>query len=70
MVKEQIAPLIEQAGKEMNLPVIDCYTPLEGKKDMIPDGVHPNAEGYAVIAKTIGDAIQAAKAADAKAPAP
>jgi acyl-CoA thioesterase I len=37
----------------MEVGVIDLYTPFEGKADLLPDGVHPNAEGATLIAVEI-----------------
>jgi len=58
VVNKQIVPLIRQAAKEMKLPLIDCYSPLVGKDSFIPDGVHPDGQGAAIVAKTIAAAIK------------
>ncbi|MHA7131992.1 GDSL-type esterase/lipase family protein [Algoriphagus namhaensis] len=36
---------------------IDLYTPFMGKENLLPDGVHPNAEGLGIMARVIGRAI-------------
>ena len=58
ILKEDITPLIEQVAKEKKLTLIDCYTPFAGKPGLTPDGVHPNAEGNVLLAKTIAAAIK------------
>jgi lysophospholipase L1-like esterase len=68
-LKDRVTPLIEQVAKEKNVPLIDCYTPFAGKSALLPDTVHPNAEGNVLLAKTIAAAIKGAppaKAVEAK----
>ncbi|NJM38278.1 MAG: sialate O-acetylesterase [Akkermansiaceae bacterium] len=50
-IREQIKH-IDQLAKEMNLGVIDMHAALKDKPEMLPDGVHPNNEGAAEMAKT------------------
>jgi lysophospholipase L1-like esterase len=57
----ELRPKIEQIGKDLNLPVIDLYTALDRRPDLFPDGVHPNAEGAEVIAKTVHAKLTAEK---------
>jgi acyl-CoA thioesterase I len=49
-VQEQIKR-IDKLAKEMNLGVIDMHAALKDKLEMLPDGVHPNNEGAAEMAK-------------------
>lgn len=58
-VREEVIPMIDAIAKEMKLPIIDLYTPLKDKPELLPDKVHPNAEGAAIIAKTVAEAITA-----------
>jgi lysophospholipase L1-like esterase len=46
--------IIQKSGAE----VIDLYTPLKDKAQLLPDGVHPNAEGLTIMAKNIARAIR------------
>lgn len=46
--------IIQKSGAE----VIDLYTPLKDKAQLLPDGVHPNAEGLTIMAKVIARAIR------------
>jgi lysophospholipase L1-like esterase len=57
-VKDEVTPVIETIAKEDKLPLIDTYTPLAGKPELLPDGVHPSAVGCEVIAKAVCAAIR------------
>jgi acyl-CoA thioesterase I len=46
--------IIQKSGAE----VIDLYSPLKDKPQLLPDGVHPNAEGLTIMAKAIARAIR------------
>lgn len=56
-VSEEVIPLIGKIAKEAEVPTIDLYTPLKDKPELMPDKVHPNAEGAGIIAKTVAKAI-------------
>jgi lysophospholipase L1-like esterase len=47
---EEVIPKINEAAKETNLPLIDLYAPFEGKSELFPDGVHPDATGAGIMA--------------------
>lgn len=54
MVEEMrpiLLDIIEESGSEM----IDLYTPLQGRGDLLPDGVHPTKDGLGIMAKTVYD---------------
>lgn len=54
MVEEMrpiLVDIIEESGSEM----IDLYTPLQGRGDLLPDGVHPTKDGLGIMAKTVYD---------------
>lgn len=57
IVKPEIIPLIKQVAAATKSEVIDLYTLFEGKENLIPDKVHPNAEGAALIAGSVHGAI-------------
>ena len=63
VIREEVIPIALQVAKARNLPVIDLYKALTGKKAMFPDTVHPNAEGAAVMAAVICKAITGKAAA-------
>jgi lysophospholipase L1-like esterase len=46
--------IIQKSGAE----VIDLYTPLQDKPELFPDGVHPTAEGLAIMAGVISRRIR------------
>lgn len=53
VIRGEILPLIEQIGREKDVPVIDLYTALLDAKELFPDTIHPNAEGAGIMAQTI-----------------
>jgi lysophospholipase L1-like esterase len=50
---KDVIDIIRRIAKDLNCGVLDLYAPLEGKKEMLPDGLHPNNAGATVIAKTV-----------------
>lgn len=56
-VREEVIPLIGKISEEAEVPIIDLYTPLKDKPELMPDKVHPNAEGAGIIAKTVAKTI-------------
>ncbi|GHB51866.1 GDSL-type esterase/lipase family protein [Mongoliitalea lutea] len=57
MVEEMrpiLVDIIEESGSEM----IDLYTPLQGRGDLLPDGVHPTKDGLGIMAKTVYDYLK------------
>ena len=46
-------PMIKKIAKDIKCEVIDVYAALEGRDDLIPDTVHPNTGGAALIAKAV-----------------
>lgn len=49
----EVVKLVRQVGADSATPVIDTHTPLLGRPDLFPDGVHPLADGYRVIAGAV-----------------
>lgn len=58
VLAQEVIPKIEQTASELNLPVIDLYTPLLNHPEYYLDGVHLNSEGAQVIANIIFQAIK------------
>jgi lysophospholipase L1-like esterase len=50
-------PMIDKIAREENVHVIDMHKPLESKPQLLPDTVHPNAEGAGVMAATVFQAL-------------
>lgn len=57
VVNETLAPLVRQLAADEGASLIDVYAALEGKPELLPDTVHPNAAGARVIAETVADAL-------------
>lgn len=56
-VTGEIIPRIKKVAEATGAKIIDLYTPFEGKPELVPDKVHPNAAGATVIAETVKAAI-------------
>jgi sialate O-acetylesterase len=67
LAKETV--IIERLAREKNLDVIDLYTPLAGKPQLQPDKVHPNAEGYRLLASAVFTALTGTDPANITRPA-
>lgn len=50
-------PIIKKIAKDLKLEVIDVYAALEGQDDLIPETVHPNTGGAALIAKAVAASL-------------
>ena len=60
--RENLAALgdcIREAAQACGCPVIDLYSTFEGRGDLFPDGIHPNAEGNRIISRQIREALTA-----------
>ncbi|RZS95017.1 GDSL-type esterase/lipase family protein [Cecembia calidifontis] len=57
MVNE-VQPFLLEIAKESGASIIDLYTPLKDRADLLPDGVHPNKEGLGIMAREVAKAIQ------------
>ncbi len=55
-VQEQI-PILDKLAADLKTGVIDMHAALEGKSPMLPDKVHPNAEGAGEMAKAAFQAL-------------
>lgn len=53
---EEIA-VVTRVAKDMKLGIIDVHDALKGKDELIPDRVHPNAQGQTVIARAVLKAL-------------
>lgn len=63
IIKNQTLPALRQVADDKGLPIIDLYTPMLALERLVPDGVHPNAEGQDSLAHFIYRAISAPPAA-------
>jgi lysophospholipase L1-like esterase len=53
VIRDEVLPFVEQIAEQKGVPVIDLYSALFEYGDLFPDGIHPNAEGAGVMARTI-----------------
>ena len=53
----EIQQAIESIAKETNAQLIDFHSPLYAYPQLLPDAIHPNAEGAAMIAQVVYSAI-------------
>lgn len=58
IIRDNILPLIDSVSKVAKTLLIDNNTPMLGMSDLFPDGIHPNAAGYTVMAKAAMEAIK------------
>lgn len=56
-------PLIDKLAAEEKAGVIDMHAPLQSKPELLPDRVHPNTAGAAVMAETAYQALTGKAAA-------
>ena len=52
-----VIPYIEEVATEMNLPIIDLYTAFMPYRHLMPDQIHPNPDGAAIIAHEIATVL-------------
>jgi lysophospholipase L1-like esterase len=50
-------PVYAKLAKELKVDVIDMYAALDGKPELLPDRVHPNAKGAGEMAKAAAKAL-------------
>lgn len=57
VIRTEVIPQIREIAAEKKLHLIDLYSLLDGHPEMVPDKVHPNAEGYTRISAAVRNAI-------------
>lgn len=60
--RPEVRRILADAAKTAGAQVIDTFTPFVGHAEMFADGLHPDAAGYALLAKIVADALIAAGA--------
>lgn len=58
VVLKELYPLKKKIARRDGLPMLDLYTPLLGKPALFTDGIHPNKEGTAIMAKTVASVLK------------
>lgn len=61
VLRGEVIPLIDRVARAEGVPAVDLYSVLRGRADLVPDGIHPSAEGARVIAETVARAIRAGR---------
>lgn len=59
VIQEQIKPIIQRIAYEENLELIDLYPFFVERPDLMPDKIHPSAQGAAIIARRLSKLIKA-----------
>lgn len=60
LIAHELRGAVKAIGAARGLNVIDMYGAFEGRADLFVDGVHPNADGAKLFARTVFNAITAA----------
>lgn len=58
VIHNEIGTIIKEVAAEMNVHVIDLYAVTEEHPEYFCDGVHPNKEGYAILAQTVYEELE------------
>ncbi|MCE9614522.1 MAG: sialate O-acetylesterase [Lentisphaerae bacterium] len=58
-IRTEVIPKVRAIAAKAGISVIDLYEPFRTRGDLLPDGIHPNAEGATLIANIIARVIQA-----------
>jgi acyl-CoA thioesterase-1 len=61
VIEHELHPLIARIAKEEKTGLIDLFTPMRGHHDFVPDLVHPDARGAAVLAETVAKALRTSR---------
>lgn len=57
VIRECVLPELERVAVRRSLDLVDVYGPMREHMNLFPDGVHPDAEGSALIASIVCDAL-------------
>jgi acyl-CoA thioesterase I len=58
IVTDEMIPMIRKIAQTQKVKLIDLYTAMLDREELAPDGIHPNADGAAVIAEEVLKAIR------------
>ncbi|MCC8089475.1 MAG: GDSL-type esterase/lipase family protein [Rikenellaceae bacterium] len=58
VIAGEIIPVINKVAQELGVKIIDLHTTLYGMPQLIPDGIHPNELGAALIAYEVFNRIK------------
>lgn len=54
----EVIPAVKKVAAEQHCKIIDLYTEFSGKRELFPDGVHPDKNGAVAIAEVVVKAIK------------
>lgn len=57
VISNGVIPYIREVAREMNLPIIDLNTAFRPYTHLLPDNVHPNEDGAALIAQFLAQRL-------------
>lgn len=57
IIRDEIGRIVREVAAETGVNVIDLYAVTENHPEYFTDGLHPNKEGYAVVARTVYEQI-------------
>ncbi len=57
VIRDGIVPAVRRVAEETGAELIDLYPVFDGKRELFGDGLHPTAEGAALLARTVFGAI-------------
>ncbi|WP_455584185.1 GDSL-type esterase/lipase family protein [Bacteroides sp.] len=57
VMTDEMMPMIDQVAEATGATIIDCHSPFEGKGYLTGDKIHPNDNGYILLANIIAHAI-------------
>lgn len=57
-IREEMAPMLQRVADNTGAKLIDLHSPLQGRNDLLPDGVHPNEEGLRIMAEVVAKEIK------------
>jgi acyl-CoA thioesterase-1 len=60
VVDQQVAPRVREVAAETGATMVDVHEATTGHPELFPDGVHPGAEGYGLVARLVAPAVRAA----------
>lgn len=60
ILAEEVIPLQRQVAEEQGCYLIDVFAATTGMPELFPDSIHPNAEGYELIAQLVYESVLAA----------
>ena len=59
IIHDNIMPIIDSVKKTCNTLLIDFNSTMINDSTFFPDGIHPNGDGYGIMAKIASDAVKA-----------